>query len=160
MTRFVCLLALVGAGCAEGRSELTPEHAAVIEREVDSAMRAFEAAERSLDVEGMISFFGDVPEFRMYMDTRRITYDALVAQLPAGFEEMAAVEGGFTDIEITALSPHLALASAPFRGTYTDTAGNVVRQRGVATWIWRQLRDDWRIIYGDVDHYPDEEMPD
>jgi ketosteroid isomerase-like protein len=52
------------------------------------------------------------------------------------------------------LAPDAALATALFAEAITAKDGTVVRQRGAATWLWRERDGEWKIVYGHVDHYP------
>lgn len=120
-------------------------------------MRSFEAAERARDAEGLIAHFAAVPDFHLYNDGQRVTYDDMVAGLRRTFPSLRSIEGGFSDIHVIVLSADAALATATFREAITDAGGKTTRVRGAASWLWRQLDGRWRIAYGQADHYPDEE---
>ena len=145
--------ALGVASCAH--SDFTEAQRQVIATSVDSAMRAFAAAERALDARAMLAHFTGGTQFRVYNDGQRVDYETLAAQLPAGFATLSRIEGGFENIEVTVLSPSAALASATFREAVTDTAGTTVRTRGAVTWIWVRRDHAWKIVYGQADHLPD-----
>ena len=70
-------------------------------------------------------------------------------------ESQRAIEGGFSNLGVIVLAPDAALATAVFRETIADRAGNTIRQRGAATWLWKHSGGEWRIAYGHVDHYRD-----
>jgi hypothetical protein len=90
----------------------------------------FENAERSRDLDALISHFAQVPEFRVYSDGVRVDYESLVAQIRSTFPAVA-------------------------QSAVTDTSGATYRQRGAATWVWVRQDGGWRILNGHVDHYPD-----
>jgi ketosteroid isomerase-like protein len=142
--------------CTTAEPRLSDAESEAIKASVDSAMRSFENAERSRDLEALIAHFAQVPEFRVYSDGVRVGYDSLVAQIHRTFPSVARVEGGFEDIEVSVLGRDAAVASATFRSALTDTSGATFRQRGAATWVWMRQPGGWRIVYGHVDHYPDE----
>jgi ketosteroid isomerase-like protein len=127
-----------------------------VARAVEQAMQSFEAAERALDAEGLIGHFAGGPDFYIYNDGHRLTYDAMTGAVRSAFPTLQSMEGGFSDVHVIVLSPDAALATARFQETMTARAGAVVRQRGVASWLWRNTNGRWRIWYGHVDHYSDD----
>jgi ketosteroid isomerase-like protein len=150
------IVSLAGlAACTAAEPRLSDAEREVIEASVDSAMHAFENAERSRDLDALISHFAQVPEFRVYSDGVRVDYESLVAQIRSTFPAVAQVEGGFESIEVSVLGRDAAVASASFQSAVTDTSGATYRQRGAATWVWVRQDGGWRILNGHVDHYPD-----
>ncbi len=118
-------------------------------------MRSFETAERALDAEALISHFAESPDFRVYNDGQRLSYQAMVANIRAGFPKLREIRGGFGDIQVIVLAPDAALATAGFREAITDAEGVTTRVRGAASWLWRRVGGRWKIVYGQADHYPD-----
>jgi ketosteroid isomerase-like protein len=147
-------LALVGCrGSSRTMDDLQRQQ---VTTAVEAAMRSFEAAERALDAEALIAHFAALPGFHVYNDGQRIDYETVTANLRNGFSSLRSIEGGFHDIEVIVLSPDAALATAGFREVVTDQTGEVTRVRGAASWLWRRIDGNWRIVYGHADHYPDE----
>ena len=122
---------------------------------VEAAMRSFEAAERARDPERLVALFAPVPDFRVYNDGERITYDVMVAGVRQTFPTLRSIEGGFSGLHVIVLSSEAALATTSFHEAITDQTGSTVRAHGAATWLWRRIDGDWRIVYGHVDHYPE-----
>ncbi len=122
---------------------------------VEAAMRSLEAAERARDHERLIDHFAPVPGFHVYNDGQRITYEAMAAGVRQTFPTLRSIEGGFSDLQVSVLSPEHALVSAAFRETIQDGSGTTTRSRGAVSWLWRRIDGRWRIVYGHVDHHPD-----
>src|SRR5918993_5350555 len=120
---------------------------------VARGMASFEDAERALDAGALVRHFADGPGFYMHNDGQHLTRDAIVAGVTQAFPTLRSLEGGFSDLRIHVLAPDAALATALFAETITTHEGTVVRQRGAATWLWREQAGQWRIVYGHVDHY-------
>lgn len=120
---------------------------------VEQRMHSFEAAERALDAEALIAHFAGGPEFYIYNDGHRLTHEMMAAAVRKAFPTLRGIEGGFMDLQVMALAPDVALATARFQETITDSQGNQTRQQGAASWLWRQTAGEWRIAYGHVDHY-------
>jgi ketosteroid isomerase-like protein len=121
---------------------------------VQQRIRSFEAAERALDAEKLVSHFSTRPEFYIYNDGQRLTYDVMAAAVRGAFPTLRSIEGGFEDLDIMVLSPDAVLVTAKFQETVTDRNGNQTVQHGAASWLWRRAVGEWRIAYGHVDHYP------
>jgi ketosteroid isomerase-like protein len=126
-----------------------------IVQSVERALRAFETAERALDADGLIRHFANVPEFHIYNDGQRLSYEVMTTGVRAAFPALRSIEGGFSDVQIMVLAPDAALLTATFQEVVTDGSGGATRQHGAASWLWRALDGEWRIVYGHIDHYPD-----
>jgi ketosteroid isomerase-like protein len=122
---------------------------------VEAAMHSFEQAERARDAQSLIAHFAPVPEFHIYSDGTRLSYDEMTAYIRQTFPTLRAIEGGFVDLKVIVLAPDAALAAGTFREGTTDASGNTTRVRGAASWLWRQINGRWLIVYGHADHYPD-----
>jgi hypothetical protein len=122
---------------------------------VEEAMHSFEQAERGLNAEALIAHFAGVPEFHIYSDGDRLSYDRMAAYIRETFPALRAIEGGFVDLNILVLAPDAALATGTFREATTDASGKTTRVRGAASWLWRQINGRWLIVYGHADHHED-----
>lgn len=119
---------------------------------VRHGMASFEAAERALDAAALVEHFSDAGDFYMHNDGVRLSREQIVAGVTSTFPTLRSLEGGFSALQIHVLADDAALATALFEETVTTQDGAMVHQRGAATWLWRQLAGDWRIVYGHVDH--------
>lgn len=147
-------LFLLGA-CQKGPEVVDDARAAAIVAAVEARMRSFEAAERARDAERLVAHFANVPEFHVYNDGQRVSYAEMAASIRGTFPGLRSIEGGFGDVHVAVCGPDHALVSATFRETVTDGSGAVARRRGAASWLWREIDGEWRIVYGHVDHRPD-----
>jgi uncharacterized protein (TIGR02246 family) len=133
---------------------MTESQRASVREAVERGMASFEAAERALDPGTLVGHFSDGGGFYMHHDGMRLSREDIVAGVSQAFSTLRSLEGGFTDIEIHVLAPDAALATALFEETITTADGAVIRQRGAATWLWREQRGKWTIVFGHVDHRP------
>jgi uncharacterized protein (TIGR02246 family) len=133
---------------------VSPDVQTAVRAAVERRIASFEAAERALDVQALIEHFSDAGDFYMHNDGQRLTRAAIATGVSQTFPTLRSIEGGFREVHIHVLGSDAALATALFMETITTQEGTVVRQRGAATWLWRQLAGTWRIVYGHVDHYP------
>jgi ketosteroid isomerase-like protein len=129
------------------------------EREIVSTiqrrMQSFEAAERARDANALLAHFADVPGFRFFNDGHTVAYAQLAEMVRSTFPTLRALEGGFSDLQVLVLGPEHALVSAAFSESVTGWDGSTVKARGAASWLWRRIGSEWRIVYGQVDHRPD-----
>ena len=126
-----------------------------IEAAVLAAVRSFEDAERARDADALLAHFARTPDFHIYSDGQRLSYDAMATYVRQVFPTLRSLEGGFVDLDVMVLSTDAALVTGTFRERTTDAAGSATSVRGAATWLWRQIDGRWLIVYGQADHYPD-----
>jgi hypothetical protein len=48
----------------------------------------------------------------------------------------------------------LAISSFLFRDSVLTSAGELIRSHGSTTFIWERRKGEWRVRFGDADHYP------
>jgi uncharacterized protein (TIGR02246 family) len=133
---------------------MTEQQPLAVRTAVERAMASFEDAERALDAGALVQHFVGAADFYMHNDGQRLTRDAIAAGVAQAFPTLRSLEGGFSGLQIHVLAPDAALATALFAEAITAKDGTVVRQRGAATWLWRERDGEWKIVYGHVDHYP------
>ncbi len=147
----VALLAL--AACQPGPdSPLSDAERRAITATVDSVMGAFEEAERNRDPERLIAFLA--PEFYMYTDGIRTSYDSVTASMRRTLGTMQHFEPGFAGVEVRVLGRDAALVSLTFRDSIITASGDLLQFQGPTTLIWERLEGQWRLVYADADHYP------
>lgn len=125
---------------------------AAIIAEVEAATWAFHAADTARSADGVIALLW--PEYTMLVDGRRVEYDDIVAGSRAFMSGIELFHTEWTDLQVTPVGPHAALASFVFRDSIVTKAGDVVRHRGPTTFLWERRNGEWRLLYGDSDHYP------
>lgn len=144
-------LILAGA-CAPGTGALSDAERTAVAAAVDSATRAFEAAERAQHADHVIRHLA--PDFYMYNDGVRTSYDSVVASIRRTMGTFQHFEPGFADVAVRVLGRDAALVSLTFHDSIVTTAGETLRFTGPTTLVWERRGADWLIIYADADHYP------
>ncbi len=119
---------------------------------VDSAVRAFEAAQRARDAEAAITLMA--PGFFMYTDGARQERDSVAASIRRSFASVQYLEPGFADIQVIPLSRTSALSSFRFRDSLVMAGGTHMRFAGATTLLWELKGGKWQMIYGHADHHP------
>jgi len=151
---WLAALLLLAVGCRSSATGFDSEDARSVETEVLAATRAFEAAERALDVEAILGFIA--PGFYMYQDGRRVGHDEVLEQIRSSLPSLRSFDARWEDVEVLVLGPDTALVSLVFRDEIVDAEGTTSRAWGPTTFLWRRLGDAWRVAYADADHYPPE----
>jgi ketosteroid isomerase-like protein len=141
------------AGCERGEAHITEQQERAVVASVDSATRAFEAAQRALDAERVVAHLA--PEFYMHADGQRIGYDSVVTNIRRDFSQARHVEPGFQAIDVLVLSPRTALASFRYRDSVVAADGALRRFRGATTLAWTRRGTGWLIVYAHADHEED-----
>lgn len=153
LSTFLATWVVVMSAACGGESAMTGAERAVIIGSVDSATRAFLAAELARDPGRILAHIA--PDFYMYNDGGRAEYAVIASQIREMFPTLQRFESVWEDIEVTPLGRNHALVSLTFRDRVVDASGNVLRVRGPTTLVWERRADGWLIIYADADHYPD-----
>lgn len=147
------------AGCSHSATGSAGTQAAfdsaAVAASVDSAVRAFMAAELARDADAATAHFLRDADFRVHSDLDRFEYDSARAVVARTLPALRSVEGGFDTVEVMVIGPAAALATTPFHETLTDSAGKATRLRGLTTWLWQRVGDDWKVRYIHAAHYPD-----
>lgn len=119
---------------------------------VDSAVRAFESAQRARSAEQAIVLFA--PDFVMYTDGVKQGRDSIAASIRRSFATIQYLEPGFADIQVRPLSESSALSSFRFRDSLVTVDGAVMRFTGATTLLWELHDGRWLMTYGHADHRP------
>jgi len=144
-------LVLVTA-CAPAGQSLSDADRATIAAAVDSATRAFQAAERARDAEATIAHMAT--DFYMYNDGVRSDYESVVASIRGTMGSFAHFEPHWTNLEVKVLGPDAALVTLVFRDSIVTVTGETMRLTGPTTLVWERRGADWLITFADADHYP------
>lgn len=105
-----------------------------------------------MDAEAVVGLLW--PEYGMLVDGTRIGYDEVVLGAREFMPSLALFHTEWTDVRITPLGPNAAVASFQFRDSIITMAGEMIRSRGPTTFVWQRRAAEWRLLYGDSDHYP------
>jgi hypothetical protein len=78
-------------------------------------MQSFEEAERARDTDALIAHFAAIPEFHIYSDGNRLSYDEMTSDIRKTFPTLRSIEGGFVDLNVIVLAADAALVAGTFR---------------------------------------------
>ena len=140
------------AACSSGSRTLSEADRTAIAAAVDSATLAFQAAERARDPERTIAHLA--PDFSMYNDGVRSSYDSVVVSIRATMGTLQHFEPQWTDLVVRVLGPNAAVVSFTFRDSIVTESGDLLQFTGPTTLVWERQGTDWLIVFADADHYP------
>lgn len=123
-----------------------------ITREVTAAIWAFHAADTARNAAAVIDLLW--PEYTMLVDGQRVAYADVVEGSPAYMASLALFHTTWTELEIIPIAPDAALSSFLFRDSILTKTGELTKNQGPTTFLWRKRNGEWRVRYGDADHYP------
>ncbi|MEM8484428.1 MAG: nuclear transport factor 2 family protein [Bacteroidota bacterium] len=131
-------------GCSDDTSHVVPE--------VQAALDAFHTADTSMHAQGVIDLLW--PEYTMFADGARVGYEDVVDGSKAFMGSLTFFQTTWSDIQIIPLAPDLAISSFVFRDSILKQDGTLLQSKGPNSFVWQKRAGEWRVLYGDADHYP------
>lgn len=119
--------------------------------EVESAVRAFHAADTARDAAAVLDLLW--PEYTMLADGKRLSYADVAAGAPAFMASLRVFHTEWKDLQIIPLGENIAVSSFIFYDSLVTHNGKVTRSRGPNTFVWERREGQWRVRYADADHY-------
>lgn len=149
-----CALLFVTSGCCapDRQPDPSPQELSEVAAEVEAAVWAFHAADTSLNAENVIDLLW--PEYTMLVDGERVSYSEIVSGSRQFMATLELFHTEWTDLEILPLGLETAVSSFLFRDSIITKAGELIQTRGATTFAWQFRDGEWRVLYGDADHYP------
>ncbi len=123
-----------------------------VRKEVTEALQAFHAADTARNAKAVLALLW--PEYSMLADGNRIRYADVAAGSPDFMASLAVFHTEWVDLEIIPLSDTAAVSSFLFQDSLVTLAGEVIKKKGPNTFLWTKRDGQWRVRYGDADHYP------
>lgn len=123
-----------------------------VKREVEKAVWTFHAADTSRNAKAVIDLLW--PEYSMLADGNRIQYGDVANGSPQFMAGLNVFHTEWTELEIIPISATAALSSFLFRDSLVRVDGEIIKKQGPTTMLWEKRSGEWRLRYGDADHYP------
>ena len=153
VTPLVVAAAIQGcAGSAPIDDGLTSLDSATVVAEVEARVWAFHTADTARAAEAVIALLW--PDYEMLVDGERTGYDEVVAGSREFMPRLDVFHTVWTDLRIIPVNLNAAVSSFQFRDSILTHAGELIQSRGPTTFLWERRDGEWRIRFGDADHYP------
>lgn len=148
------LASAYAAACspAADRDRPSPADAAEIRAQIETAVRAFRAADTARDAEAVIGLLW--PEYTMLVDGTRLGYEEAAAGAREFMGRVTLFHTEWYDLQVTPLAENAAVASFEFRDSIITTGGELIRNHGTTTFVWQRRRGEWRVLFADAKHDP------
>ncbi|MTI40242.1 nuclear transport factor 2 family protein [Fulvivirga lutimaris] len=121
-------------------------------KQVKIQVNAFHAADTSLNAQAMVNLLW--PEFTMLADGNYISYKDVSTSSKSFMASLETFHTVWKDLKIVPLDNHHAISSFIFTDSLVAKDGTITQSRGPNTFVWEKRNDEWKVIYGDADHYP------
>lgn len=121
-------------------------------KQVETQVRAFHTADTSLNDRAILSLLW--PEYTMLVDGNHISYNDVKAGTGKFMANTKAFYTQWQDLRIIPLGNEHAISSFIFTDSIIANDGTITRSKGPNTFVWEKRNEEWRLIYGDADHYP------
>ena len=143
--------ATAAAACAAPASDASFDTSRIA-AEVEAAVWAFHAADTARDADAVLSLLW--PEYEMRADGEHTDYETVSAAIPQFMSGLETFHTVWTDVRVKPLTADLAVSSFLFRDSLVAFDGTITRSRGPTTFVWERREGEWRVLFGDSDHYP------
>lgn len=147
---FLVIAFVVVAACA--RPEPDSVSLTSVRADVEAVVWAFHAADTAMDAESVVRLLW--PDYEMLVDGQRLSFEEVAQGSREFMSSLRSFHTVWSDLEILPLSPDLAIASFVFRDSIVTADGRVIQSRGPTTLLWERRNGEWRMRFGDADHYP------
>ena len=128
---------------------LSEAHAAAIRDSVSSALDAFRELGSGPDPSATARFYSESPAFRFY-ENGALRYESAadVRVALGGLGPGMRITTEYSDIDIEALAPGIAIVRSLFESTVRGDDGSAFTYGGAMTTVWVHEADEWRILSG------------
>tara|TARA_B100000497_G_C7660360_1_gene397724 strand:- start:10 stop:429 length:420 start_codon:yes stop_codon:yes gene_type:complete len=135
-------------------SEVDSKDLSYVINEIETVVWALHAADTSMNAEGVIDLLW--PDANILIDGNRMTYRELSEGSRKFMKELTHFHAEWNDLQILPVSENAAISSYIFTDSIVNNQGIISQAKGPNTFIWQKRNDEWKIIFGDADHYPRE----
>jgi len=142
---------LLFSSCRQQNVNKATDSAQIIEQ-VKTQVEAFHAADTSMNAQGVIDLLW--PEYTMLTDGNYNTYVEIKAGTKPFMESLEAFHSEWTGLKIIPLGNQHAISSFIFTDSIVSKDGTITQSTGPNTFVWEERKGQWKLIYGDADHYP------
>ena len=148
----VILIILLSFGCQKSTdAQLEAVEKARIIQAIETQVWAFHEADTSRNADKVVSLLW--PECSMLIDGNRISYQDISKGSREFMNGIVEFNTEWSDLEIIPVSENVAISSFIFKDSIIDKSGNLKYSQGPNTFLWQKRNGEWRVLYGDADHY-------
>lgn len=146
------LISLLFVSSCQKQDNAKTMDARLLVEQVKSQVQAFHAADTSKNAQGMLDLLW--PEFTMLVDGHPITYEDVETGSKSFMASLKTFHTEWKDLKIIPLGEQHAISSFTFTDSIVAKDGTITQSTGPNTFVWEKRDGQWKVIYGDADHYP------
>lgn len=120
--------------------------------QVKFQVNAFHAADTALNSDKVIDLLW--PEFTMLADGNYIEFNDVKTGSKKFMTSLKSFNTQWNDLRIIPLGKNHAISSFIFIDSLVAKDGTITKSKGPNTFIWEKRDGEWKVLYGDADHYP------
>ena len=119
--------------------------------EIEEAVWQLHTADTSLNAQGVLDLMW--PESSMLVDGNRLSFNEISTGSKQFMSGLTLFHTVWEDLRVIRLSENTAISSFIFNDSIVNKEGAIIQSKGPNTFIWEKRDDQWKIIFGDADHY-------
>ena len=150
----ILLLIFILIGCKENTKPETVNTNEVI-HQIKIQIDAFHKADTSLNAQAVMDLLW--PEYEMLVDGKFTAYKDLEEGIGEFMSSLKYFHTEWTDLKIIPIGPNHAISAYIFHDSIMTKQDKLIKAYGPNTFVWEKRDGVWKVIYGDADHYHDEE---
>jgi uncharacterized protein (TIGR02246 family) len=155
----ICTTALAVTSLACARTvpaTLTDAERGAIADSVLTITRGFATAATRLDVNGFAPHFSSDPALTFAADGNLllIPHDSLMSMYRTVYSGMSRMEFVWDTLQVSVLSPEIAVVSGAAHDAVTDKTGRTARQGVAVTYVFVHRNNAWQLLHGHASHRP------
>jgi len=151
---FLLLCVLLVSSCQKlsNVSEVDSRDLSYVINEIETVVWALHTADTSMNAEGVIDLLW--PEASMLIDGNRMSYEEISDGSRQFMKGLTLFHTEWNDLQIIPVTENAAISSFIFIDSIVNNQGSITQAQGPNTFMWIKRKDEWKIIFGDADHYP------
>ncbi|NNE15675.1 MAG: hypothetical protein HKN51_11900 [Saprospiraceae bacterium] len=148
---FICLF----FSCHVQKQNIEIPTSNIIEQ-VKEKVYAFHTADTSMNANAIVDLLW--PEYTMLVDGNYVNYENIKSAAYTFMASLKTFHSEWKDLRIFPPGQNHAISSYTFIDSLVAKDGTITKSRGPNTFVWERRGEEWKVIYGDADHYPINEV--
>lgn len=148
MRRIILPLSLLALACQPAQQQLTEAQKAGITQEIAQDYQALGTAIKQLNQDAVLQFWQQSDDVT-FVENATVThsFSAVTDLIHKSWPVFASVESfQYGDLITQVLDPNVAVVTTTFDFAGTDTTGAAVAFHGIATYVWLNTDNGWKIV--------------
>lgn len=124
----------------------------IVIQEIENAVWEFYSADTAMNSTKVMNLLW--PECSMLIDGNRISYTDISKGSKEFMGSLVLFHTEWQDLQIIPISQNVGVSSFIFKDSIINESGVLTQAQGPNTFVWQKRDNEWKVLYGDADHYP------